>query len=101
MRPICNDFFTYRELTVDTCEMAYLWFQKGGFNFHTLKFDPIYEDLIFLSWFKNLDWWNGLHLILTGEARWKRWNLTQNKTIYFTNYNLKVKNCLMSSLEFH
>ena len=24
MRPICNDFFTYRELTVNTCEMAYL-----------------------------------------------------------------------------
>ena len=30
MRPICNYFFTYRELTVNTCEMTYLWFQYGG-----------------------------------------------------------------------
>ena len=56
--------------------MAYLWFQQGGGGgqFSTLKFDPIYEDLIFLSWFKSLDWRNGLHLILTGEERYKRWN---------------------------
>ena len=72
MWPICNDFFTYQELIVNTCEMAYLWFQQGGGGqFSMFEFDPIDEDFIFLSWFKCLDWRTGLHLILTGEERWK------------------------------
>ena len=102
IRPICNHFFTYRAFTVNTCEMANLWFQQGGggggCQFSTLKFYPIYKDLIFLSWFKSLDWRNGLYLILTAEQRWKRWTLTQHITIYLTDYNLKVKNCPMPSL---
>ena len=76
-------------------------FNSGWGSIFNVEIWPHTWRFYFLIVIQNLDWRNGLHLILTGEERWKRWNLTQHITNYFTNHNLKVKNCLMSSLLFH